>query len=143
MSHEWISMYALVIGIVAFLVAALAYLIRETRAVPKEQRLVAMGTIAGHAVRRRLPSRHSITVAASGFGTFFAIALIGAAVSWGILEWYASTLPQEINVVAGAAQAMMLMFYFYIGITASTMMALILGFVVAFWVSDRLARNVG
>ena len=76
MNLEWISMYALAIGGALFVFAGIAYLVRETREVPNNQRLKAMAAIVWRAVRRALPSRQSLVVASAGFGVFLFVRTI-------------------------------------------------------------------
>jgi hypothetical protein len=57
------------------------------------------------------------------------------------MQWYASTQPEEENVVAGAASAMLMMYCTAMGLGVSVIVGMICGSAVAVWVSNQLAHQ--
>jgi lysylphosphatidylglycerol synthetase-like protein (DUF2156 family) len=142
-STDFIAVSGLATGVVLLLAAGVISLMRATAGIPAGQRLQAMATIAWRPIRRNLPSRHSVATAAAGFGAFIVFGTACAGICWGLLMWYASSLPWDDNVVAGAAQAGLMMLYAMMGFGFSLTVGMIGGTVVAIRVSDRLSQGVG
>jgi hypothetical protein len=138
---DLIAVFSLAAAGVLFLVAAILHLARETNGVPRNQRLAVMAALAWQLLHRRLPSRHSMVVAAAGFSGFILFGLLCTSICWGLLWWYASTLPRDDNVVAGAAEAALLMLYGVAGLVFSLVVGSVCGCVVAASVDNLLSRR--
>ena len=137
-TSEWVTVSALAIAATALSGAAFVHLVHETRGVPKGRRVAAMGKVAWQGVRHWLPSGPTVAVMTSALGGFLLGGLLCAVGSYLLLQWYASTLPDEENVVAGAAVAMMLTFYAFVGLGLSFLAGLVSGTVAALYVSQRM-----
>ena len=138
---EWVTLFSLAVSATALVGAAFLYLARETRAVPKRRRVAAMAGVAWGTARRRFPSRHKVAVMAAGIGGFLAGGLICAVGCYAILLWYASTLPQDENVIAGAAQAELLMLHAAFGVGLSFVAGLVSGIASGLYVNGRMSHR--
>jgi hypothetical protein len=134
-----VSIFSLAVSVTALVGAALLYLARETRDVPNRRRPAAMAAVAWVHVRRCFPSRHTITVVAAGIAGFLTGGLISALGCYAILRAYASTIPNDDNVVAGAASAMLLMGFAGCGVLFSFVTAVVSGIASGLYVSKRLS----
>ncbi|QEL15171.1 hypothetical protein [Limnoglobus roseus] len=132
------GMSFLLAGGVLFVVAGIAMLLRDTRSLAFGPRCRAIGRQIWNGFIRLLPSRKCVKVLLTFVG-MYAVTFSGSGlVCYGILRWYASTLPVATEAYEGFGDAMILLWWAGMAFCGCQLIAFVIALVVASRTYDRL-----
>lgn len=132
------GVYFLLAGATLLLVAGVAVLLRDTRGLPLRSRASAMMAKAGAGFVWTLPCRKWVTVVAAFFAGLLGGSLACFAVCFGLLSWYASTLPVATEAHEGIGDAITAMCW----AALSLLLSLVVGVITGFALAERTHRRL-